>query len=78
MHDKLAMDASAIARQLMISKRTILRISERFRVTGNVAPFAKRNGRRPIITDVDMAIIVEALFNRPGIYLDELQQLVME
>ena len=78
MHHVLGVSAATTATNMMISKRTVYRISERFKATGNIAPFQKRHGPIPKIDETDMEIILDAIFTRPGIYLSEMKSIIQQ
>ena len=50
-----------------------MRYVERFKVTGDVAQFAKRNGPTRMLSGREEYLIVQAVLNKPGVCLHELQ-----
>ena len=67
------MKAADIASLTFVSERSVQRYVERFKVTGDVAQFAKRNGPTRILTDREESLIIQAVLDKPGICLHEIQ-----
>ena len=50
-----------------------MRYVERFKETGDVAQFAKRNGPTRMLSGREESLIVQAVLDKPGVCLHELQ-----
>ena len=77
MHFFMRIDAIEIARLLFVSERSVYRFSKRFEVTGDVWPALKRNGPICEPSEFDELTLVHLVLTNPGIYLRELQVLVI-
>ena len=73
----LGMKTAEIATTMFVSDRTVQRYVQRFELTGNVSPFQRKNGPGRILTEADEAVLVERLFDQPGVCLTELKQLLL-
>ena len=73
MSQMLGMKTVDISSVTFVSERTIQRYVERFKVTGDVAQFAKRNGPTRMLGGREEALIVQAVPDKPGLCLHELQ-----
>ena len=69
----LGMKTVDISSVTFVSERTIQRYVEQFKVTVDVAQFAKRNGPTTILSGREEALIVQAVLDKPGLCLHELQ-----
>ena len=58
MKDVLGMKHSQVASLTLVSERTVQRYTKRFRATGSVSPFAKRNGPDRLLSEFDESILV--------------------
>ena len=68
--------AADIASLTFVSKRTVQRYVERYKVTGDVAQFVRKNGPARMLTDREEALIVQAVLNKPGVCLHEIQTML--
>lgn len=66
--------AEKVAEVMQVSVRTVLRYTERFRVTGEVRKSLQRSGPLPLLSEYEEFYIMHLSLMRPGIYLRELQQ----
>ena len=73
MHVFLKQEAEEVARVLMISPRSVFRYSERYTVTGEVRPFAKRSGPQRELSEFEEDFLLSIVLRKPGLYLRELQ-----
>lgn len=73
MHIYLQRDADEVARILCISKSSVYRYSDLYRVTGDVRPLVKRNGPAKELSEFEVLFLINLVLTRPGIYLRELQ-----
>ena len=78
MHLFMGIDAKEIARSLFVSERSVYRFSKRFEVTGDVRPALKRNGPIRELSEFDELTLVHLVLTNPGIYLRELQDLLLQ
>lgn len=76
MKEILGMKCSKVASLGLMSERTVQRYTERFRATGGVSPFAKRDGPTRSLNEQDGSILVQATIDKPGVYLHEMQQIL--
>lgn len=74
----LGVTARDVAKVMHVSERTVYRYAERFRVTGEVRPSAKRNGPSRLLCEFEELLLVQLILSQPGIYLRELQQQLHE
>ena len=65
MSQMLGMKTVDISSLIFVSERTIQRYMERFKVTGYVAQFAKRNGPTRMLSGREEAMIVQAVLDKP-------------
>ena len=65
MSQMLGMKTVDISSLIFVSERTIQRYVERFKVTGDVAQFAKRNGPTRMLSGREEAMIVQAVLDKP-------------
>ena len=70
----LDVDPEAVARTMNISKRSVHRYCERYRVTGDVKPCVKRNGPMLELCEFEQLYLTQLVLTKPGIYLRELQE----
>lgn len=66
--------APEIAKLLYISERTVYRYAERFRLTGDVRLFAKKNGPATTLSEHEQLYLLDQILSSPGMYLHEAQQ----
>ncbi len=70
----LAVSAQDVAKVMHVSERTVYRYAERFSVTGEVRPSAKKNGPARLLCEYEELLLTQLVLYHPGIYLQELQQ----
>lgn len=68
------MTVEDIASTVLVSKRTVQRYVERFEQTGSVSRYVKKNGPDRLLSEFDEAVLVQVVLDKPGVYLNELQQ----
>ena len=73
-HLFLMMKAEDVAKIMSVSIRSVYRYAERFLATGDVKPFAKRNGPMTELCEFEEHFLVQLALAKPGIYLRELQE----
>ena len=56
-----------------ISERSVYRFAERYKATGDVRLFAKRNGPRQLLCESEELLLIQQILLHSGIYLRELQ-----
>ena len=69
----LQLESGDIARLMHISERSVYRFAERYKATGDVRLFAKRNGPRRLLCESEELLLIQQILLHPGIYLRELQ-----
>lgn len=67
-------DAEGIAKAYSVSKWTVYRLAGQKRKTGTVALQTSRRGRKPVLTEEDMAVIGASIEERPDITIEELRE----
>ena len=67
------MAVADIATTFLVSERTVQRYIERFEQTGNVSRFVKKDGPNRLLDELDEAVLVQLILDKPGVYLNELQ-----
>ena len=70
------MTTEDVCSTMLVSERTVQRYVERFQQTGSVSRFVKKNGPDRLLNEFDEAVLVQGVLDKPGIYLNELQQLL--
>ena len=65
-----------VASILNVCSKTVKRIVDRFLATGDVEPSQRRNGPERELHDFEEIILIQQLFQDPGTYLHELQDMV--
>ena len=66
-------DISSISSRLYVSEKTVRRVIDLYLSSGNVCPKKQRSGPPRKLSDREDLLILDAIFENPGIYLDELQ-----
>ena len=66
--------AEVVAETMCVSVSSIYRYSQRYQATGDVRPFAKRNGPSQELCEHEKTLLLDLSLAHPGIYLRELQQ----
>ena len=67
-----------VAGLLNVSESTVWRYISLFRQTGDVKVKARRYGPRPLMEDYEQMILLQFILENPGIYLHELQLLLLQ
>ena len=62
-----------ISKLLQVSERTIYRYVERFRLTGDVKQYPKKDGPSHVISEHEELYVLDLVLSSPGIYLKEVQ-----
>ena len=65
--------AVEVAKILYISERTVYRYAERFRLTGGVRLFAKKDGPAHTLSEHEELYLLDLVLSSPGMYLQEAQ-----
>lgn len=73
-HVLLMEDAKDVANTMCVSVRSVYRYAERFLATGDVKPFARKNGPAQELCEHERLMLVQLALAKPGIYLRELQE----
>ena len=74
MHSFNHMPAEDVAELMCVSVSSVYRYSQRYQATGDVRPFAKRNGPVGELCEHEKTLLLDLSLAKPGIYLRELQQ----
>ena len=61
-----------IAKWLFIHARTVTRVWNRFKSTGSYEPEPQNSGRKPLVTNETMDLVIAKIEETPDITLDEL------
>ena len=64
--------AEVVAETMCVSVSSIYQYSQRYQATGDVRPFAKRNGLSQELCEHEKALLLDLSLAHPGIYLREL------
>ena len=67
-------DAEGIAKAYSVSKWTVYRLVGQKRKTGTVALRISQRGRKPLLTEKDLARICASIAERPDITMEELRE----
>lgn len=78
LHHFLDISADEVARIMQVSERSVYRFTKRFISTGEVRKTIQRNGPLPILSELEESHLIHLVLTRPGIYLRELQQELMQ
>lgn len=70
-------DSAEIAKSFYISERMVRRIINLFLISGHAASGASV-GRTRTLTSLEETLVLYAIFENPGIYLDEVQRYLEE
>ena len=68
------MPAEDVAELMCVSVSSVYRYSQCYQATGDVRPFAKRNGPVGELCEHEKTLLLDLSLAKPGIYLRELQQ----
>lgn len=64
-------DAEGIAKAYSVSKWTVYRLAGQKRKTGTVAPRTSQRGRKPVLSEEDLALIRASIEERSDITIEE-------
>ena len=67
-----------IANQLCLSQRSVYRYLRLFEQTGDVKPMSYRHGPKKLLGDLEQLFLLRVILNKPGIYLCEMQQKILD
>ncbi len=76
--DTALSSAIEIAKNLNVDHSTVCRTIELFNITGNVKKAEYPKGQKQKLFDTDALVIIQVVLERPGIYLHEVQQYLLE
>ena len=71
-------DAKEVASKFYVSIKTVGRLSQLYQQTGSVSPSVQRYGPHKILSESEELVLLNALLDTPGIFLDEVQQHLFE